>query len=458
MQADRGIFVSVKTPVFDFVSEYINKNTTRFHMPGHKGNCDHLGVEIRDITEIKGADYLFEADGVIGESEAICSSLFETAKTLYSTEGSSLSIKTMVALCVMNRKDKSQKGTIVAPRNCHKAFVNGCVLADADVEWVYPVEKSYSITQSLFTAEDIRLGLLKAQNPCGVYITSPDYLGNIADISKIKKVCEEFSVPLMVDNAHGAYLKFLETDSHPITLGADMCCDSAHKTLPVLTGGGYLHISKTADSFFVKNAKTVMSMYASTSPSFLTLQSLDLCNKTLSGDFKANLSETIKKTSQLCEDINGFMVEAHTFEPLKISVFPNNVGYTGNELADFLRENNIEPEYSDENAVVLMLSPYNKDEDFRRCKEAFSKLLHKRIFVRCEEISLSPLKKAMSLREGAFSDFETVEVSKSEGRICALTVTSCQPSIPVVVSGEVIDENIIKILKRYSIFEVNVVK
>ena len=450
--------MSVKTPVFDFVSRYIDKNTTRFHMPGHKGESCGLGVENRDITEIKGADYLFDADGIIGESEAVCSSLFDTAKTLYSTEGSSLSIKTMVTLCVMNRKDKSKRGTIVAPRNCHKAFVNGCILADADVSWVFPQRKSRSITQSLFTPDEIRQGILKAHNPCGVYITSPDYVGNISDVRAIKKVCEEFDVPLIVDNAHGAYLKFLEKDAHPITLGADMCCDSAHKTLPVLTGGGYLHISKSADSFFVKNAKTVMSMYASTSPSFLILQSLDLCNKTLSEGYRQRISETVKRTATLCEEINKCLVEAHCFEPLKISVFPNNIGYTGDELADFLRDKNIEPEYSDENVLVLMITPFNKEEDFQRCKDAFSQLLHRRILVRWEEISLDEPQKAMTLREGAFSDSETVGLSQSVGRVCAMTVTSCQPSIPVVVSGEVIDEKIIKILKRYSIFEVNVVK
>jgi len=450
--------VSVKTPVFDFISEYLSKNPTRFHMPGHKG-CDvGLGIENRDITEIKGADYLYDADGIIGESESICSSLFETAKTLYSTEGSSLSIKTMITLCVMNRKDKSKRGTIIAPRNCHKAFVNGCILADADVEWVFPSEKSRSITQSLFTPDEIRQGISRAENPCGVYITSPDYVGNISDVRAIKNICSEFDIPLIVDNAHGAYLRFLDNDLHPISLGADMCCDSAHKTLPVITGGGYLHISKSADGFFVKNAKTVMSMYASTSPSFLILQSLDLCNKTLSEDFSQKLSQTVIKTSQLCEEINKCLVEAHTFEPLKISVFPNNVGYTGNELADYLREKNIEPEYSDENVVVLMISPYNKEEDFVRCKEAFLQLLHKRISVRCEEISLDLPEKAMPMREAAFSDSETIALSQSEGRICGMTVTSCQPSIPVVVSGEVIDEKIIKILKRYSISQVNVLK
>lgn len=450
--------MGVKTPVYDFVNEYSKSGAVRFHMPGHKGVKSPLGVESLDITEIKGADYLFEADGIIGESENYCSEIFGTAKTLYSAEGSSLSIKTMIALCVMNRKDKSERGTIVAPRNCHKAFVNGCVLADAEVSWVFPKEKSRSICQSLFTAEEIREALLLAENPCGVYVTSPDYLGNIADIGAIKKVCREFGVPLLVDNAHGAYLKFLKKDKHPISLGADMCCDSAHKTLPVLTGGGYLHISKEADSFFSENAKRVMSMYASTSPSFLILQSLDLCNKIISEGFDEAVSKASIKTAELCEAVNSCGFEAKTNEPLKIAIYPNSSGYTGEELADALRQFKIEVEYSDENAVVLMTSPYNCDEDFVRAKEAFLKIPVKNTPVFCEEILFSKPQKRLPMREAVFGVSEKIPVDNALGRVCALTVTSCQPSVPVAVSGEAIDENIIKIFKRYSIFEVNVVK
>ena len=48
-----------------------------------------LGFEDADITEIKGADELYEAEGIIAESEANATKLFGTAHTYYSTEGSS---------------------------------------------------------------------------------------------------------------------------------------------------------------------------------------------------------------------------------------------------------------------------------------------------------------------------------------------------------------------------------
>ena len=450
--------MGVKTPIRDFVKDYSQSTTIRFHMPGHKGVNGELGVENIDITEIKGADYLFEAEGIIAQSEKICSEIFESKKTLYSTEGSSLSIKTMVTLAVMARKDKSQKGVIIAPRNCHKAFVNGCILSGADVKWVFPKEKSRSICTSLFTPEEIRQAISEAQNPCAVYITSPDYLGNIGDIKGIAEVCREYDILLLVDNAHGAYLKFLDEDMHPISLGADMCCDSAHKTLPVLTGGGYLHISKTADSFFSENAKRVMSMYASTSPSFVILQSLDLCNRIISEGFEKKLRLTAMKTKELCECINSLGFEAKTLEPLKISVFPNKMGYTGEELADRLRDFKIEPEYSDENAVVLMISPYNSGLDFERAKKAFGEIKKREKEVFTSVIGFEPPETAVSMREAAFGESEKIPVDCAAGRVCALTVTSCQPSVPVAVSGEIIDEEIIKIFKRYSIFEVNVLK
>ncbi|MGN1132836.1 MAG: arginine decarboxylase, partial [Oscillospiraceae bacterium] len=250
------------TPINDFVNEYRNKNFSRFHMPGHKGVCLH-GMEPLDITEIKGADYLYDAEGIIGESERLTSRLFGTQKTLYSTEGSSLSIKAMLAVIVLCRKDTAQKPYIIASRNVHKAFIDGCCLLDIDVDWVY-AEKSGGLCSSLVTADEIEDAIRNAKRkPDGIYVTSPDYLGNILDIESIAGVCRRYGIPLAVDNAHGAYLKFLKKSRHPMDLGADLCSDSAHKTLPVYTGGSYLHISKNAPKEFADCAKSAMSLFAS---------------------------------------------------------------------------------------------------------------------------------------------------------------------------------------------------
>lgn len=229
-------------------------------MPGHKGRVLH-GMENRDITEIKGADYLYESEGIIAESEALTAEVFGAGKTLYSTEGSSLSIKTMLGIIKSCRKNREERMVVAAPRNVHKAFIDGCCLLDIDVAWVYPQKLSAQLCSSSITALDIRRTIMEfGRIPDAVYITSPDYLGNMADIRSISEVCREMEIPLLVDNAHGAYLKFLEESLHPLDSGADMCVDSAHKTLPVYTGGGYLHISKSAPEEWFYCAKEVMSL------------------------------------------------------------------------------------------------------------------------------------------------------------------------------------------------------
>ena len=88
-----------------------------------------------------------------------------------------------------------------------------------------------------------------------------------------------------------SFLKFLNSSLHPIDLGADLSCDSAHKTLGCLTGGAYLHISKNAPKDFVDLSKRAMMTFASTSPSYLIMQSLDNLNNILNEDFKNKLTK-----------------------------------------------------------------------------------------------------------------------------------------------------------------------
>ena len=269
----------MNTPIYDFVQNYIKSNTARLHMPGHKG-VSFLGCEQSDITEIKGADELYAPTGIIRESEENATHLFGTAKTVYSAGGSSQSINAMLYLAYL-KADKTRRPYILAGRNAHKSFIYALAKLDADVEWLYP-EISGSICSCIVTAEMLEKRLNKLDHkPFAVYITNPDYLGGMSDIKSISQVCKKYDIPLLVDNAHGSYLKFYKRDLHPISLGADICCDSAHKTLPVITGGGYLHIAKDDKYGFSKNVVNAMAIFGSTSPSYLILQSLDLCNRYL---------------------------------------------------------------------------------------------------------------------------------------------------------------------------------
>ena len=286
----------MNTPIYDFVQNYIKSNTARLHMPGHKG-VSFLGCEAFDITEIKGADELYAPDGIIKKSEENATKLFNTSKTIYSAGGSSQSINAMLYLAYL-KADKTNIPFVLAGRNAHKSFIYALAKLDADVEWIYPPSTD-SICSCVVTAKQIEEKLSNFENkPFAVYITSPDYLGGICDIEGISKICKNYNIPLLVDNAHGSYLKFCECDMHPISLGADMCCDSAHKTLPVLTGGGYLHIASDDRYSFSQNAVNAMAIFGSTSPSYLILQSLDLCNKYIDEKIKNDIESAFVKASE----------------------------------------------------------------------------------------------------------------------------------------------------------------
>ena len=215
----------MNTPICDFVRNYADSHQLRLHMPGHKG-IGALGVEHLDITEIEGADVLYRAGGIIKASEANASGLFGTALTKYSTEGSSLSIRAMLYLATLYAKSRGQEARILAGRNAHHTFMTAAALLDLQVEWLYP-EHWKSLVSCDISADFLDRVLDTPDKPVAVYITSPDYLGNVADIAGLSEVCHKHGVLLLVDNAHGAYLNFLPENRHPIALGADICCDSA---------------------------------------------------------------------------------------------------------------------------------------------------------------------------------------------------------------------------------------
>ncbi|MBQ8826795.1 MAG: aminotransferase class I/II-fold pyridoxal phosphate-dependent enzyme [Oscillospiraceae bacterium] len=441
----------MNTPIYDFVKNYAEKNMVRAHMPGHKGAAEGNPISLAypyDIPEINGADALFEAEGIIAESEKNAAELFGTQRTCYSAGGSTLCIQAMLA-AVCKEGD-----TVVAARNSHKAFLNSCILLGLDPVWVYPEFSDGSVIAGKITPSAVENGIKSAGNPSCVYITSPDYLGNIADVKAIADICHSYGVPLLVDNAHGAHLAFLKENIHPIKLGADMCCDSAHKTLPVLTGGAYLHIG---NSRFADKAKSAMSLFGSSSPSYLIMQSLDLCNKYIAESFRAELEVTCEKVSELKERLKDVYSVCKS-EPLKLALYTLPNGRTGNETAEYLRANGIEPEYSDETHVMMMFSPQNGDDDFERVYNTLSSMPMPRIRLCPPDFKLTPLEKALTPREAWFAESEMIPADECEGRICAKSRTVCPPCVPVAAGGEVFDLNSIKILKMYSISEVNVVK
>lgn len=441
----------MKTPIVSFLKSYQEKSPVRMHMPGHKG-AGILGFEGMDLTEISGADELFAAEGIIKESEQNASTLFG-CPTYYSTQGSTLCIQTMCTILCQDAKSKGKKPKILAGRNAHRSFIHAAALLDFDIEWLYGNSDYLSCK---INAKDLEKKIIE-NNPTAVYLTNPDYLGNLLDIKALAFVCKKHNVLLAIDNAHGAYLRFLKDSLHPIDLGADLCCDSAHKTLPVLTGGAYLHLSDSLNQVWKNDVKHFMEFFSSTSPSYLIMASLDAANDVLDHTFRNSLSECIKSVDLLKNTLVQHGYTILSGEPMKITIATKEFGYTGNEIADFLMNCDIYPEFYDTDYIVLMPSPYNTKDDFERLEKCLCGIERKAILVN-KPPKIEQSKKAMNIRQALFAPSMTVDVSKSLGKICSSVTVSCPPAILPVIPGEIISECSIEVMKYYGIETVRVVK
>ncbi len=402
----------MKTPIYDFVTRYKDLRPARFHMPGHKGRGP-LGCEELDLTEIPGADSLYEAAGIIAESEANASALFG-CPTFYSTEGSSHCIRAMLQLAkafplggrwhpaspasrMTDEGGPDARFRVLAARNVHKTFLSAAALLDLDVVWLPSAGGSY------LSAQPSPAGLDAALTETGasaVYLTCPDYLGFLPDLRPLAQVCPAHGALLLADNAHGAYLRLLNPPRHPMDLGADLCCDSAHKTLPVLTGGAYLHVSKKAfplrgrchpaspasrmtdevvcDAAAVRDA---LALFGSTSPSYLILQSLDLANPYLE-QLPERLAAFLPKVEALKSRLRAAGWTPVGDEPLKLTLSLRAVGAAigrqpeaeacpnGLSLAAALEREKIYCEFADPDYIVFMLSPQNTDAELSRLEAA----------------------------------------------------------------------------------------
>lgn len=440
----------MRTPLCDFLEEYRSREALRLHMPGHKGALDAL-----DVTEIDGADVLYAPTGILRESQENAAKLFGSAKTLYSAEGSSLSVKAMLYLALLWGKERGRKPTVLAARNVHRSFVSAAALLDLDVRWIFSEE---GLLSCRVTPEALEQALDAMETlPIAVYVTTPDYLGNEICVAELADLCHKRGVLLLVDNAHGAYLRFLPTSRHPMDLGADACCDSAHKTLSALTGAAYLHLSERAPKLFLEQAERAMAIFASTSPSYLILRSLDALNQTLAEGYREELAAFAEKAERMKARLAEYGYSLVGNEPLKLTVRAQEYGYDGTELGEILGEKGIVCEFCDREYLTLMLTPALGAEDLARLEQAMRDI-PKKASVRTQPPVLPIAERVLSIREGMLVAGKEIPVAESEGKILADAALTCPPAVPILVCGERITKAAIACFAYYGIQRVRVVE
>ena len=444
----------MNTPICDFVEQYRRTDGIRMHMPGHKG-VRLTGPESRDITEIPGADELYHARGIIRESEENAAALFGTGRTVYSAEGSSLCIRAMLYLAALRAKEQGIPLRLLAGRNAHRTLMTAAAVLDLEIDWIFPAEGE-GLLSCRISPETLE-ARLNGGNYMAVYVTSPDYTGNMADIRELAGVCRRKSVPLLVDNAHGAYLKFLPKDLHPVALGADMACDSAHKTLSCLTGAAYLHISREAPEEWAEQAEQAMAFFASTSPSYLILQSLDRMNAELAGSWPEQLRQTVCRLDALREELRRDGWTMTGSEPMKLTLAARGRGLTGTDLAEQLQAQGITCEFADPDFTVLMPSPDTAKRDLERLAQVL-RGIPKRDPVPGPQFSARLPEKVCSIRRAMLSPREEIPVEQAEGRILADPCAGCPPAVPVLIAGERIDAEAVRCFRYYGTGSCMVIK
>lgn len=444
------------TPLCDALQQHAVQGRASFHTPGHKGRLDFGGAAL-DLTELPDTGSLYDGGDAIEVSECLYAEAFGAGATFYSAGGCTLCIQTMLSLGC-----GGTGGRILMARNAHRSAVNAAVLLDLDPLWLWPEAGGQPTVENLDEKLKTHLDIQ------AVYITSPNYAGQTADVAGMAALCHDRGVPLLVDNAHGSHLGAF--GMHPLALGADMTADSAHKTLPVLTGGAVLHLSKkwTAGKDSValrREVKAAMALFGSTSPAFPVLASLDRAQDW----WRREGPDAYRQTAVLVKALRGMAIRAgygiqgdERADPTRLTLHTVPLGLSGLRAAKAFRRLGCEPEYADKSMLVFIVTPFNTEEELDRLGAAIQAVPGV-----CREKDEPqafdpfacgiPLKR-MSPRMAALLPSEEIPSGQAAGRIAARTVCPCPPGIPAVVPGEEIGPELADLLSAWGIPMVTVVR
>ncbi|MCL2518672.1 MAG: hypothetical protein FWF15_08925 [Oscillospiraceae bacterium] len=402
--------------ILNSVMNYAYKNPVRFHMPGHKGK----NIEQFDVTELKDTDNLYDPqkDGIVYQSFEYAKSIYKTANTIFSAGGATLALQAAIATVVKRGK------RIICDRKCHKSVVNAMILCGVEPIWVYDFDN--------LPAAD------------GMIITSPNYYGEMFEMPK------KHDMLLICDNSHGSHLAWW--DSHPYQMGADIVIDSIHKTLPALTGAALLHAN---EKFTTEELLSSLRLFASTSPSYLISSSICVCLQYMEANGRKQLEELHQKIINLKIILREFGYGVASFkieDPFRVCIHINNA----EKFYNYLYENNIVCEFYDVDNVILIPSIMNTDEDFYKLIDCCIRYKPEK----CEKADYNfelPLV-AMNLREASFSSNTTVAIDNALNCICGEIYAPYPPGIPVIMPGEIFNEEIINFLKASKYEYVKIVK
>ena len=458
------------------LTEYGKSDMYPFHMPGHKRRI--LGEwrpEEIDITEIDGFDNLHHAEGIIREGQERLAELAGAEESFYLVNGSSGGILAAICGCV-RRGDR-----ILIGRNCHKAVYHAVFLMGLRAEYLYPEPSAFGIQGSI-APEQVRKKLKEFPDAAAVVIPSPTYDGVVSDIASVAAAVHEREIPLIVDEAHGAHFGFSgEFPAKALALGADLCIESLHKTLPSYTQTAVLHMRK--GNFDPERVKRYLGIFQTSSPSYVFMAGMDRCVRMLQRDRAVYEKQETRKNSlfgsyehrlrkfyERCESLQR--VQVYPWFPIKdagrgmeagiwakdnskILISAQEAGMDGQQLYDRLREQyHLQMEMASGHYVTALTSLMDTEEGFERLYRALREMDEEAVgkpeVRRDAEAVLpglySPREKKLELAEAMEAEMDVRLWERAEGCISAEFVYLYPPGIPIVAPGELLTGQVIRLI------------
>lgn len=427
-------------PLISSLEREANRNTARFHMPGHKGeNLPFLNSAV-DFTEYDGTDNLYCPKGAIEQAQNKAAAAFGSAKTIFCPGGATLALQT----CIMYGAylSRHSKRPIFADRMCHKSVFNAFLLCDIMPVWFLPQQNAL-------------IQQINSQKPCMLIITSVDYYGKFRLTKNIIDCCKANNCIIVCDNSHGTHLAFWDDGKkYPIKQGADISVDSAHKTTPALTGGAYINIG-IQDKELHQKLLRFMSVFGSTSPSYLIMQSLDWSRAYMSKYAHQKLAEIKDYITDIREFAvkKGFLVnDIQSHDIFRLVIYTQNLEISGKELYAHLYNDGVVCEMWDNACVVLICTVCDTKEMYQRLKNSLENINVKKTKTcdLAEKYTQSIPMSVMSPKDALYSNnCEEIDVEKAVNRISCEIYAPYPPGIPLIMPGEVFTQQIVYSLKPY---------
>ncbi len=463
--------------LYESLKNYTDSDFYPFHMPGHKRSkesgalADFYGM---DITEIDGFDNLYQPEFVIRDAQERAAQLYHSKETYFLINGSTAGILSAVSAIA------GRAGKLIIARNCHKAVYYAAFLNRLKLHYLYPeIIGEYDIAGSIkpeklkeliqdILSEKESYGKRASELIAGVVITSPTYDGIISDVRKIAEIAHSYGVPLIVDQAHGAHFGMHPAyPENAVREGADIVIHSVHKTLPAPTQTALIHRNgELTDGDLLRK---YLRIYQSSSPSYLLMAGIDEAVWFCRQEGFARLDALVQLKNQFLNSLENcrYIRTCPYTEPGKLVISVKGSLMTGQRLYDVLREQyHLQMEMASGSYVLAILTMMDCQEGFDRLCSALleidAQLCNEEEVLKKaagdlryidEKICLPSLdlypEVRLDLKDAYLADYEEVALDKVKGQPVAEFINLYPPGIPLLVPGEVPDEQAVEIIRAY---------